>query len=169
MNASPSPDVQQEGPADASAVRALLVAAFGGAAEADLVEHLRRDGDLVAGLVVKSAGVLVAYAGFVRLALDTAGTTVPAVGLAPLAVAPSAQRQGIGMVLVKHGLASLQAAGERLVFVLGDPAYYRRFGFEVAPCFASPYAGPHFMVLRLAADAPDAGTVSYPRAFAGLR
>ena len=53
---------------------------------------------------------------------------------------------------------------------LGEPDYYRRFGFsvEAAGAFASPYAGPYFQALMLAPDAPKAGRVSYPAAFDGL-
>jgi putative acetyltransferase len=169
MNAAPAL-VRPELAADALAVRTVLAEAFGGTEEADLVEHLRRDDDLVESLVAETAvGVPIGYVGFPRLALDTPGGAVPVVGLAPLAVAPSRQRQGIGSALVQHGLARLRERGEPLIFVLGYPAYYGRFGFAPAPRFASPYAGPHFMALRLHADAPEAGTVSYPRAFAGLR
>jgi predicted N-acetyltransferase YhbS len=54
------------------------------------------------------------------------------------------------------------------VFVLGEPDYYRRFGFEVMAGFASPYAGPYFQTLKLVPHAPDAGTVVYPKLFADL-
>ena len=57
---------------------------------------------------------------------------------------------------------------QRLVFVLGDPAYYGRFGFTVMDGFVSRYAGPYFQALMLAPDAPKAGRVSHPRAFDGL-
>ena len=57
---------------------------------------------------------------------------------------------------------------ERLVFVLGDPAYYGRFGFTVMEGFVSRYAGPYFQALMLAPDAPKAGRVSYPKAFDDL-
>jgi putative acetyltransferase len=54
--------------------------------------------------------------------------------------------------------------------VLGEPAYYARFGFEaaVARAFQSAYSGPHFMGLRLNENAPQGGKVRYPAAFADL-
>lgn len=61
--------------------------------------------------------------------------------LAPLAVAPDRQKQGIGALLVRHGLAILTDAGASIVFVYGDPRYYSRFGFspELAQDFIAPY------------------------------
>jgi putative acetyltransferase len=148
---------------DAAAIRSVLVAAFAGNAEADLVERLRRDGDRVLALVAEQDGAVCGYLGFPHLTVEAA----PAVGLAPLAVAPDIQRRGIASALVREGLRLLAARGEQLVFVLGDPAYYCRFGFDVAEAepFESPYAGPHFMVLRLSDDAPRGGKVRYPAAF----
>ena len=95
---------------------------------------------------------------------------MPAVGLAPLAVAADIRRHGVGGALVRRGLALLAERGEQLVFVLGDPAYYHRFGFDAAAAapFMSPYRGPHFMVLRLATTAPLDGAVRYPPAFADV-
>ena len=149
-------------------VRAVLLAAFAGPLEARMVERLRADGNLVLALVAEHAGAVVGSIGFARLAIKHGDAAVPAVGLAPLGVAPSLQRQGIGGALVREGLSRLKAMGETVVFVLGDPAYYRRFGFAVWPAFVSRYAGPYFQVLRLADDAPTSGTVSYPGPFNDL-
>jgi putative acetyltransferase len=155
---------------DSAAIRSLLVAAFAGPAEADLVDRLRASGDLVLSLAAERSGQMVGYAAFPRLDLETAERTVPVCGLAPLAVRPACQRQGVGAQLVRHGLATLRERAEALVFVLGDEGYYGRFGFSAAQAagFASPYAGPHFQALRLSPAAPQAGTVRYPRAFDGL-
>ena len=64
----------------------------------------------------------------------------------------------------------LMARGEKMVFVLGDPAYYSRFGFSAATAkpFRTPYDGEYMQALILAPDAPKSGTVRYPTAFAGL-
>jgi putative acetyltransferase len=64
----------------------------------------------------------------------------------------------------------LAERGVQLVFVLGDPVYYRRFGFDAraATRFACPYSGSHFQLLRLCAGAVEEGTVRYPAAFAAL-
>lgn len=162
-----APTVRPARSSDAPAVRALLEAAFGGTAEADLIERLREDGELLLALVAAQPDV-VGYVAFSRLIVEGTSHADPAIALAPLAVAPAMQRRGIGSALTRAGLDMFTRAGEALVFVLGDPAYYTRFGFVPADAFASPYAGPHFMVRRLAPHAPSAGVVRYPRAFADL-
>jgi putative acetyltransferase len=85
---------------------------------------------------------------------------------------PERQRTGIGSLLIRDGLARSRAAAWVGVFVLGDPAYYRRFGFraERASGFASPYAGPHLMALALGrGDLPARrGSIRYAPAFASL-
>lgn len=160
--------VRPERPADAAAVRAVLHAAFAGPLEANMVERLRADGDLVLGLVAEHARGAAGFVGFARLAIKRDDTTVPAVGLAPLGVVPPLQRKKIGAALVRVGLSRLKAMNETIVFVLGDPAYYRRFGFAVLPAFVSRYAGPYFQALRLTDDAPKSGTVIYPGPFNDL-
>lgn len=155
--------------ADAPAIRRLLIAAFGGEAEADLVDRLRAVDDLALALVAEDDGVS-GYAGFPRLTVDEDGRTCDAAGLAPLAVMPGRQKQGIGSALIREGHRLLAQRGCPLVFVLGDPGYYTRFGYDLAAAapFASPYTGPHFMALRLNENAPRVGKVRYPAAFDGL-
>jgi putative acetyltransferase len=156
---------------DAVTVRVLLQVSFGGTAEATLVNRLRSGGELVLALVAAEASQrIVGYVGFPRLQVETTEGTRPAVGLAPLAVAASHQGRGIGAALVRAGLDRLVARQEEIVFVVGDPALYRRFGFsaEQARAFVSPYRGPHFMVRRLAANAPRRGRLRYPAAFDAL-
>ena len=162
--------VRPERPDDAGAVRALLLAAFGGHAEADLVERLRCDGRLVLALVADDAGAVCGFVGFPRLIVhdDTAAQDV--LGLSPVAVAPDRQRQGIGSALIREGHRLLAERGHSLIFVLGDPAYYERFGYDpaVAATFESAYAGPHFMALCLNPGGPEQGELRYPAAFADL-
>lgn len=160
--------IRPERPSDGPSIRAVLEAAFAGAAEADLVDALRAEGDIILALVAEQHGSIAGYVAFPRLDLDLGGRTVPAAGLAPVGVMPALQRQGTGAALIRDGLARLKDRGNRLVFVLGDPAYYIRFGFQVTDRFVSPYTGPYFQVLGLAPDAPNSGAVSYPHAFAGL-
>ncbi|MGE3150022.1 MAG: GNAT family N-acetyltransferase [Pseudorhodoplanes sp.] len=162
---------REEKPEDAAGVRRVLEAAFGGKGEADLVDRLCADGDIVLSLVAEDLkdGIL-ACLHFPRLALRVDGAEIPVCGLAPLAVLPRRQREGSGSHLVEMGLSELRHRGEKLVFVLGDQAFYRRFGFDIvaAAGYASPYAGPHFQVLRMDGRAPSSGTIRYPRAFDGL-
>jgi putative acetyltransferase len=161
-------NIRPERQGDAAGVRALLDAAFGGDTESKVVERLRADGDFVLSLVAENDEGIAGYAGFPRLVLRLDERNVPVAGLAPVGVSPSLQRRGIGGALICDGLARLRDRAERLVFVLGDPAYYGRFGFTVMEGFVSRYAGPYFQTLMLAPDAPKAGRVSYPSAFDGL-
>jgi putative acetyltransferase len=160
--------IRPEQPGDAAAIRQLLEGAFGSAMEADLVERLRAAGDLVLALAADDGGV-VGHVAFPRLTLVDGELRHPVVGLAPLAVAEPARRRGIGAALVIAGLSMLRRQRETLVFVLGEPAYYGRFGFEPAGGqFTSPYDGPYFQVLQLSPDTPLGGSVQYPPAFAEL-
>lgn len=151
---------------DAGAIRAVLEAAFGRTTEADLVETLRADGDLVLGWVYEDAGEVLGYVAYSRVEVfRDARTAVAAVGLAPLAVVPDLQGEGIGSLLVIGSLGLLKQNGESLVFVLGDPAYYSRFRFTIMDGYVSRYAGPYFQALKLSPDAPDSGRVKYATAF----
>ena len=151
---------------DAEAVRALLRSAFASASESDLVERLRSDGDAAIELVAEHDAMIVGYILFSPL-----DAPVRSLALAPLAVAPDRQRQGVGSALVRAGHQLARSAGFDAIFVLGDPDYYGRFGYRAAAAagFDSPYAGPHFMALALGAPiAETGGPVRYARAFAAL-
>lgn len=163
--------VRPERSDDHAAIRTVLEAAFRTPAEAGLVQQLREDGDLVLALVAQHAnGRVVGHIAFPRLGIAGQGRVTRCVALAPLGVMPEMQRRGIGAALVETGLDMLARKGETLVLVLGDPAYYQRFGFaaDAAEAFESPYSGPHLMAKPLVPDAPTEGVVRYPRAFADL-
>ena len=149
--------IRPERPADAPAIAALLAQAFGGADEAGLVTALRHDGDLALSLVAEAGGAALGH-----VALSPLTAPAPAFALAPLAVHPALQGRGLGAALVR---AALTAAGDHAVVVLGDPAYYARFGFAPAD-LDSPYAGPHLMAKGPAL--PAGASVRHARAFAAL-
>ncbi|RDV04484.1 GNAT family N-acetyltransferase [Undibacter mobilis] len=167
MTASASFAIRHERADDAVAIRRVLDDAFGGPAEGNLVERLRVGGDLVLALVAYENEAIIGYVAWPRLWIATPRDQYKAIALAPLAVAPAMQRRGIGSALTREGLAQLRASGESIVFVLGDPIYYGRFGFsvEAAGAYESMYAGTHLMALRLTDTAPDGGRLSYPAAF----
>jgi putative acetyltransferase len=138
---------------DVVAVDALLRTSFPAADEADLVRRLCVDGDMVLMLVAvdEAADALAGVAAFSRMAVEVGGKSVGAVALAPVAVSPAFRRQGVAEALIQAGLSQLEDASVLLCFVLGEPAYYGRFGFhtDYARNFDSPYASDYFMALPL--------------------
>jgi putative acetyltransferase len=158
--------IRPEQPGDKAAIASVIERAFGRPDEARLVERLRADGDSVVSLVAEADGELVGH-----VLLSRMSAPFRALGLAPVAVAPERQRSGVGAALIEEALALARSGGWDAIFVLGEPAYYRRFGFraDLAAGFASPYAGPYLMVRPLAGPLPVAeGRIDYAPAFASL-
>ena len=151
-------------PADAAQIRELHLAAFPTPAEADLVEQLCADGDVRISLVALEEGGI---AGHVLLSKMRA--PFKALGLAPVSVAKAHRRKGIAALLINEAVELARDGGWQAIFVLGDAAYYRRFGFtiEEASSYESAYAGPHFMMLPLMDRRafPASGRVDYAKAF----
>ncbi len=148
--------IRAERTGDGAAIAAVHMAAFGRPEEARLVGALREAGKNVVSLVAVADGGIVGHVLFSPVAIEGIGAAIGA-GLAPLAVLPSHQRRGIGAALVVAGLDALRPAGYGAPVVLGDPAYYRRFGFVSARQFglSSEYDAPEgsFMALELRASA----------------
>jgi putative acetyltransferase len=169
---SETPIIRAEQLHDAAAVRAVNRAAFAGDAEADLVARLHADGDVLLSLIAVVGGDVVGHILFSRLPIATAGGVIPAAALAPLAVLPAHQRQGIGAALVRNGLIRCRERGVPAVVVLGEPAYYERFGFRAnaARGLQTPWPGPHLMALELlpVGLGDGQGLARYPAAFASL-
>lgn len=167
--------IRPEQNGDATAIHALITAAFGQPDEALLVDRLRVEGDVVISLVMEQPKL--PRDGTARqrknqisghVLFSAMSEPKHALALAPVSVAPHHQRQGIAARLIRHGLSAAHAAGWQSVFVLGHPEYYTRFGFSVAAAtaFTSPYAGPYFMALELTHGAlSQSGAVVYPTAF----
>jgi putative acetyltransferase len=152
---------------DVAAIYRVVEAAFARPAEAALVDALRDAGDLTLSLVARDDDRIVGHVAFSKMQAP-----FPALGLGPIAVVPDRQRGGIGGQLIREGLALAAAEDWPGVFVLGDPNYYGRFGFEadMARGFQSPYAGPFLMARSLwAEDLPvRSGRIEYAPAFAAL-
>jgi putative acetyltransferase len=134
-----------EVPADWPAIHALHREAFPTAAEAELVDRLRKDSDAVFSLVAAQNQQVVGHALFSKMRAP-----VSTLGLGPVAVRKQWQRQGIAALMIRTGIQSAKETGWKAVFVLGGE-YYRRFGFDPAftATLRSPYAGPHLMGLAL--------------------
>jgi putative acetyltransferase len=149
--------------ADSEAIRELIAAAFGRPDEAVLIDRLRSDGACVISLVAVEGDVIVGHVLF-------SGVTAPfrALGLGPVSVKPNRQRRGIGSRLIRAGLDYAGEAGWVGVFVLGDPKFYSRFGFDpdLAAGFMCRFCGPHLMALALGRELPTReGVIEFASAF----
>ena len=122
--------IAEEQEADIEDIHKVNVAAFKGGGEADVVDQLRESCDEFISLVAKVNGKVVGHILFtpVRI-IQIDDWSVSGMGLAPLAVLPEYQGEGIGSSLCRQGLKRIEAAGHSFVVVLGDPRYYSRFGF----------------------------------------
>ena len=152
--------IRAETPKDIAAIRHVLEMAFGQTSEARLVEALRQADALIMALVAVENAQIVGHVAFSALAIESQDTAMNAVALAPLAVLPAHQRRGVGSELVRRGLDHCRRAGYRAVLVLGEPAFYQRFGFMKASLHG----------IRCPFDVPDEAFMAlelFPRALAG--
>lgn len=159
--------VRRAGPGDTAAIRAVHEAAFGRAAEAELVAALVAGGEAVYSFVGVGDGTVVGHALLSRIRVGHD----EALALAPVGVLPDVQGHGVGSAVVRAALGAATADGERLVLVLGDPAYYRRFGFTRADRHGievpDGWPAEHFQALLLG-GAPPQGRPVYPPPFDDL-
>ena len=176
MTEGPDWIVRSERPEDASGIDRVLRRAFDGDNAADLVTVLRRDGGYDPGLSIVATsddaeGRVLAHVLFSPIAIVQGDFPAPALALGPLGVLPERQRQGLGSAVVRAGLDACRDAGHGIVLVLGDPAYYGRFGFvlaselDIRPPHAN-WAGA-YQVLGLTNAALDGvrGLARYPSAW----
>jgi putative acetyltransferase len=163
------PVIRPEAPADFEGIRHVNRCAFGQEVEARLIDALREGGYVRLSLVAEHARQIVGHILFSDLPIVTEAETVPALALAPMAVLPPFQKQGIGSALVRSGLDECRRQGHRIVVVVGHLHYYPRFGFsaELAKRLESPYSGESFMALELVGRSLEGvkGRVQYPPPF----
>lgn len=163
--------IEPERPGDAHAISAIITAAFApmpfsDGDEARVIDDLRQAGALTLSLVALTGeGELVGHIAFSHVQID--GHPCDWYGLGPVCAAPERQRQGIGSALITAGLDCLRSRGAAGCVLLGNPDYYRRFGFLSDP--ALTYHGqpnPYFQ--RLVLEGPPAqGDASFHPAFDG--
>jgi putative acetyltransferase len=163
--------IRSERPGDEGGIRAVLEAAFGREAEAALVEALRARGALDVSLVAVEGERIAGHVAFSPVTAERNPRGVALTGLGPIGVLPARQGEGVGARLVWEGLEASRRRGIAGAVVLGDPAWYARFGFRRADTFglACEFEAPPeaFMALALVDGALDEldGVVAYHPAF----
>lgn len=142
--------LRDETPADADVVYTLTLRAFDQKGEADLIRALHAGNHVALSLVAEDNSVVVGHALLSKM--ETPSNTL---GLGPVSTHPDHQRRGIASAIVKALIERAQKDGWSGIFVLGDPAFYGRFGFriDVAASFETHYPKDHFMALELKPDA----------------
>jgi len=121
--------IRQETPEDIAAIRYVNEQAFGQNEEAELVEKLRNRAALSLSLIAVQKNEIVGHIAFSPVVIESEYSSFEAIALAPMAVLPAYQQQGIGRQLVRAGLEECRNLGHEIVVVLGHPTYYPRFGF----------------------------------------
>lgn len=148
--------IRSETPGDIEAIYRIEAAAFEGNAHADLVNLLRAEEALILSQVAVANDQIVGHAAYTLLTITDGDRLHRFPGLGPIGVHPPLQGRGIGSALVRAGLQAMRDLGYGLLFLVGSPRYYPRFGFQPAQPlgFTSDYVeadGPHehFMVALL--------------------
>ncbi|MGP6174014.1 GNAT family N-acetyltransferase [Corynebacterium sp. A21] len=161
--------IRPETPTDIPGIRAVIEQAFAELEHSDgsepaIVDKLRDDAALHLSLVAETAAGVVGHVAISAVSIgDGRGDWF---GLGPISVHPDLQGGGIGSALMRAALAQLRAAGAGGVVLLGEPAYYHRFGFEVVPGLTYPPApAEYFMALLLNDTTFPQGVVEYHAAF----
>lgn len=160
--------IREERAGDEATIRAITLRAFEGhphsdGDEADVIERLRRDGDLLLSLVAEDNGEIVGQVAYssARLSNDESGWMV----VGPICVEPGRQGEGIGRALMEAGEQAMRARGAKGITVLGDPALYVRFGFvQHTPMKLEGELGEYLQVKSFGAPIP-AATLTYAPAF----
>ena len=162
--------IRPERPHDIAAIHALTRDAFANAphrdgTEQDVVDALRAAGALSVSLVAEDGDALVGHVALspVRLSDGSEGWY----GLGPISVAPAQQGRGVGSALMRAALAALRERGAAGCVLLGDPAYYGRFGFRADSRLRLPgVPADYFQAVLFNGVWPDA-EVRYHDAFGG--
>ena len=160
--------IRPEGPADHAQIAVVTDAAFAeveysDGSEVRIVQGIRQDGDLTLSLVAEDGEGIIGHVAISPVTISDGREGW--YGLGPISVLPSRQREGVGLRLMQRAIADMRQMGAGGIVLLGEPAYYARFGFEHDPQLT--YPGPpaeYFQRLVLDGGAPE-GIVTYAPAF----
>jgi len=160
--------IRPETPSDISSIRALAEQAFRDAphssqTEGAIVDALREAGALTLSLVAERDGVVSGHVAFSPVLIN--GRDRGWLGLGPVSVLPSLQRGGIGTALIEEGLRLIKQKGAKGCVVLGDPRFYRRFGFTSGRALHYGDVPPEYFQSLLLSGAPAMGEVTYHKGF----
>jgi putative acetyltransferase len=160
--------IRPETPSDHDAIRQILMAAFADhpyshQTEHLIVEALRADDALIVSLVAEVDGNIVGQIAFSPVTIG--GKDCGWFALGPVAVSPSHQRQGIGQALVNEGLDALRKLGAQGCVLVGEPAFYNRFGFRHDPALHMHGVPPEVLLCLPMGDQVPEGSVQHQSAF----
>ena len=161
-------NIRPEVPADATTIANITAAAFEGhphstGIEVAIINGLRSSNALTISLVAEFAGRVIGHIAFspVTISSGTSGWF----GLGPVSVEPSSQGQGVGSALIREGLSTLRKAGAAGCVLVGEPAYYERFGFRAGLGLTYPGLPPEYFMSLSFSDHLPTGVVTYHAAF----
>lgn len=160
--------IRQELPSDVAAIHAVTMAAFLNAPHTDhteqfIVTALRKAGVLSISIVAEQAGTVVGHVAVSPVSISDGSSGW--YGLGPISVVPELQGQGIGSLLMEAALRLLREKGASGCVLLGEPAYYSRFGFKVESDMVLPDVPPeYFQALPFGTSLPR-GLVTYHESF----
>jgi len=160
-------EIRREDNKDHGMVREILCATFPTDAESKLVDVLRENNKAIISLVAVMNDDVLGHILFSPVS-TTPPNSAKGIGLAPVAVKPEFQKQGIGSQLIREGLRLCKELQYDYVIVLGNPKYYQRFGFRKASDFGlqNEYGvNDEFMVIQFSMKAELHGLVKYASEF----
>ena len=160
--------IQEEKKTDIDQITQLHNQAFDGSEEGEIVNNLRKNHNLTISLVCELDGIIIGHIAYSPIYKEQ---EIIGLGLAPVAVLPNYQNQGIGSKLIRQGNSVALSKGYKKIFVLGSPEYYSRFGFNLAREY-NYYSifdpeGDHFMVMgdQMENEEPEKVSVNYCNEF----
>lgn len=156
--------IRDETAADYAAIDRVNNLAFKETAQSQIIRDLRETGEALWSQVLLKGDQIIGNLMFYKVWLE--GNLITA-GLGPLSILPEHQRQGYGGQLIRSGLEKCDPALHQIIFLLGHPDYYPRFGFssKLGAQYKSPWPRPAFMGLKLNPNAPTSGTLTFPQAY----
>jgi putative acetyltransferase len=162
-------EIRDERAEDAQAIRRVTNAAFklnshASGTEAAIIEALREANALTVSLVATMDNEVVGHVAFSPITID--GRNLSWFGLGPVSVKPELHGHGIGSALIREGLSRLKQAGATGCVLLGDPAFYRRFGFENDPALHYEGAPAQYFMSLYFHDVNPSGKVAFHKGFA---